>query len=78
MAFLSIGEMDDRNRHATKVEDFKYMGLTVQINGEWRSEEESTGRMEWVEKNVRSDLRPADIYRVKGKVYKVEVRPAML
>ena len=34
--------------------------LTVQSNGECvrkRSEEESTGRMEWAEKNVRSDLR---------------------
>ena len=31
--------------------------------------------MEWVEKNVRSDMRQA---RVKGKVYRVAVRPAML
>ena len=31
--------------------------------------------MEWLEKNVRSDLRQA---RVKGNVYKVAVRPAML
>ena len=43
-----------------------------------RSEEERTGRMEWVEKNsgVICDRRvPA---RLKGKVYKVAVRPAML
>ena len=39
------------------------------INAE-RSEEERTGRMEWVEKNIRSDLRQ--------EVYKVAVRPAML
>ena len=48
----------------------------------WRvrktSEEESRSRMEWVEKNVRSDLRQRVTARVKGKVYKVEVRPAML
>ena len=31
--------------------------------------------MEWLEKNVRSDLRHA---RVKGKVYNVAVRPKML
>ena len=31
--------------------------------------------MEWLKKNVRSDLRHA---RVKGKVYKVAVRPTML
>ena len=41
-----------------KVDDFKYLGSTVQSNGvRKRSEEECTGRMEWVEKNVRSDLR---------------------
>ena len=41
-----------------KVDDFKYLGSTVQNNGaRRRSEEESTGRMEWVEKNVRNDLR---------------------
>ena len=34
--------------------------------------------MEWVEKNVRSDLRRASAARVKGKVYKMAVRPAML
>ena len=34
--------------------------------------------MEWVEKNVRSDLLQASIpARVKGKVYKVAVRAAM-
>ena len=34
--------------------------------------------MEWVEKNVRSDLRQARPARVKGKMYRVAVRPAML
>ena len=43
-----------------------------------RLEEESTGRMEWVEKNVRSDLRQEIPARVKGMMYKVAVRPAML
>ena len=45
-----------------------------------RSEEESTGRMEWVEKNVRSDLRQESTSKSerKGKGYKVAVRPARL
>ena len=34
--------------------------------------------MEWVEKNIGSDLRQAISARVKGKVYKVAVRTAML
>ena len=54
------------------------MGSTVQSNGECGREVKkriNTGRMEWVEKNVRSDLLQA---RVKGKVYAVAVTPAML
>ena len=34
--------------------------------------------MEWVEKNVRNDLRQESTARVKGKVYKVAVRPVTL
>ena len=39
------------------------------------------GRMEWVEKNDRNDLRKESTCvpaRVKGMVYKVAMRPAML
>ena len=43
-----------------KVDDFKYPGSTVQSNGECgREVKKSAGRMEWVEKNVSSDLRQA-------------------
>ena len=41
-----------------RVKEFKYLGSMVQevkvIEG---GKEESTGRMEWVEKNIRSNLR---------------------
>ena len=43
------------------VEDFKYL-QGLKCTKQWRvrkRSEESTGRMEWVEKNVRSDLRQA-------------------
>ena len=41
-----------------KVVDFKYLAqLHKVMERVWKkSEEESTGRVEWVEKNVRSDL----------------------
>ena len=50
----SIVTVKMQGEEVAKVEDFKYLGSTVLRK---RSEEESTGRMEWVEKNVRSDLR---------------------
>ena len=54
------GAMKMQGEEVAKVDNFKYLGSTVQRNGvRKRSEEESTGRMEWVEKNVRSDLRQA-------------------
>ena len=55
----SSGTVKMQGEEVAKVEDFKYLGSTVQSNGECgrACEEESTGRMEWVEKNVRSDLR---------------------
>ena len=51
-----------------------------------RSDEESTGRLEWLEKNVNIQInrttpgliRQHNTARVKGKVYKVAVKPAML
>ena len=49
------GTVKMQGEEVTKVDDFKYLGSTVQRVRK-RSEEESTGRMEWVEKNVRSDL----------------------
>ena len=47
------GTLKMQGVEVAKVEDFKYLGWRVLK----RSEEESTGRMEWVENNVRSDLR---------------------
>ena len=63
-----------------KVEDFKYLGSTVQSNGECRREVKKRVQAGWNGwrrmSGVICDRRvPA---RVKGKVYKVEVRPAML
>ena len=49
------GTVKMQGEEVAKVEDFKYLGSTVQSNG--RSEEESTGRMEWLENNIRSDMR---------------------
>ena len=62
-----------------KVEGFKYLISTVQSNGECGREvtkrvgHNFIGRIELVEKNVRSALQQASI----GKVYNVAVRPAM-
>ena len=63
-----------------KVDDFKYLGSTVQSNGECGSEVKKRvqagwngwSRMSGVICNRRVPT------RVKGKVYKVAVRPAML
>ena len=51
-----------------KVEDFKYLGSSVQSNGECGREVKKiicTGSMKWVEKNVRSDLRQIAINVVR-------------
>ena len=63
-----------------KVEDFKYLGSTVQRNGECGREVKKSVQAGWNGcrrmSGVICDRRvPA---RVKGKVYKVAVRPAML
>ena len=63
-----------------KVEDFKYLGSTVQSNGECGREVKKRVQAGWNGwrriSGVICDRRvPA---RVKGKVYKVTVRPAML
>ena len=80
------GTVEMQGEEMAKVEDFKYLGSTVQSNGECGREVKkisSTGRMEWVEKNVRSDLRQESYSgtvpaRVTGKVYNMVVRPAMM
>ena len=54
------GTVKMQGEEVAKVEDFKQLGSPVQSNGaRGREVKESTGRMEWVEKNVRSDLRQA-------------------
>ena len=63
-----------------KVDDFKYLGSTVQSNGECGREVKKRVQAGWNGwrrmSGVICDRRvPA---RVKGKVYKVAVRPAML
>ena len=63
-----------------KVEDFKYLGSTVQINGEFGREVKKRVHAGWNGWRRMSGMIcdrgvPA---RVKGKVYKVAVRPAML
>ena len=64
----------------TKVDDFKYLGSTVQSNGECGREVKKRVQAGWNGwrrmSGVICDRRvPA---RVKGKVYKVAVRPAMM
>lgn len=39
-----------------KVDEFKYLGLNVQSNKEYGRKVKSAGRVEWLEKSVRSDL----------------------
>ena len=62
-----------------RVKEFKYLGSTVQENGgcEREVKEDSAGRMKWMEKSIRSNLRQDVIpARVKGKVYSLVIRPA--
>ena len=53
------GTVNMQGEEVAKVEDFKYLVSTVQSNGECGREVKKRvqGRMEWVEKNARSDLR---------------------
>ena len=54
------GSVKIQGEEVAKVEHFKYLGSTVQSNGECgREVKYSTFRMEWLEKNVRGDLRQA-------------------
>ena len=74
------GTVKMQGEEVAKVEDFKYLGSTVQSNGECGREVKKrvqAGRNGWRRMSgVICDRRvPA---RVKGKVYRVAVRPAML
>ena len=74
------GTVKLQGEEVTKVDDFKYLGSTVQSNGECGREVKKrvqTGWNGWRRiSGVICDRRvPA---RMKGKVYKVAVRPAML
>ena len=74
------GTVKMQGEEVVKVEDFKYLGSTVQINGECGREVKKIVQAGWngwrSMSGVICDRRvPA---RVKGKVYKVAVRPAML
>ena len=74
------GTVKMQGEEVAKVEDFKYLGSTVQSNGECGREVKKRVQAGWNGwrrmSGVIGDRRvPA---RVKGKVYKVAVRPAML
>ena len=74
------GTVKMKGEEVAKVEDFKYLGSTVQSNGECGREVKKRVQAGWngcrIMSGVICDMRvPA---RVKGKVYKVAVRPAML
>ena len=76
----SSGTVKMQGEEVAKVGDFKYLGSTVQSNGECGREVKKRVQAGWNGwrrmSGVICDRRvPA---RVKGKVYKVAVRPAML
>ena len=76
----SSGTVNMPGEEVAKVEDFKYLGSTVQINGECGREVKKRVQAGWNGwrrmSGVVCDRRVPAI--VKGKVYKVAVRPAML
>ena len=74
------GTVKMQGEEVAKVDDFKYLGSTVQSNGECGREVKKRVQAGWNGwrrmSGVICDRRvPA---RVKGKVYKVAVRPAVL
>ena len=74
------GTVKMQGEEVAKVEDFKYLGSTVQSNGECGRDVKKRIQAGWNGwrrmSGVICDRRvPA---RVKGKVYRVAVRPAML
>ena len=74
------GTVKTQEEEVAKVEDFKYLGSTVQSNGECGKEVKKIVQAGWNGWRRMSvvicDRRVPD--RVKGKVYRVAVRPAML
>ena len=74
------GTVKMQGEEVAKVEDFKYLGSTIQSNGEYGREVKKIVQAGWIGwrrmPGVICDRRvPAT---EKGKVYKVAVRPAML
>ena len=76
----SNGTVKMHGEEVAKVEDFKYLGSTVQSNGECGREVKKRVQARWNGwrniSGVICDRRVQD--RVKGKAYEVGVRPAML
>ena len=74
------GTVKMQREEVAKVEDFKYLGSTVQSNGECGREVKKRVQAGWNGwrgmSGVICDRRVPD--RMKGKVYRVAVRPAML
>ena len=69
------GTVKMQGEEVTKVEDFKYMGPTVQSNGECGRVEAGWNGWRRMSRVICDRRVPA---RVEGKVYRVAVRPAML
>ena len=84
--YMCVNERQDKGtvkmqgEEVAKVEDFKYLGSTVQSNGECGREVKKRVQAGWngwrIMSGVICDRRVSA--RVKGKVYRVAVRPAML
>ena len=83
--YMCVNERQDKGtvkmqEEVAKVEDFKYLGSTVQSNGECGREVKKRVQAGWNGwrrmSGVICDRRVSA--RVKGKVYRVAVRPAML
>ena len=77
------GTVKMQGEEVAKVEDFKYLGSTVQSNGECGREVKKrvqAGWNGWRWRRMSGVIcdRRVSASRVKGKVYRVAVRPAML
>ena len=74
------GTMKLQGAEIKKVEDFKYLGSTVQSNGECGKEEKKLVQEGWNGWKKVSGVMCDKIIsaQMKGKVYKTVVRPSML
>ena len=72
------GTVKMQGEEVEKVEDFKYLGSTVQSNGERGREVKKIVQAGWNGWRRMSGVICDSPARVKGKVYKVAVRPALL